>query len=183
MTRRTSNRIRKMKRTYSPSAEDDTSPNTPSTSKRIREEPRSISLSTLKLLSDSSTEEVANDKECGSIALNYNSFWNFATSLSYPIVREEIANDKVITILLKEISRAIHQLISGAKLVMQRAERQKLLCDDLNTFIAVEGGKLLFGFTEDNKWQKIGDVFVPSDEILDLRFCSPSVQLETLSGR
>lgn len=62
--------------------------------------------------------------------------------LSCPIVREKIADDKVIALLLKEVSKAIRQLIFGAKLVMQQAERQKLLCDDLNTFVGMEGGKV-----------------------------------------
>ncbi|CAG9540025.1 unnamed protein product [Cercopithifilaria johnstoni] len=182
MTRRTSNRIRKMKRTYSPSADDNNSLNIPSTSRKIRE-PCSISLDNSKSLSNLSSKRVVNDEEHGSITLNHDSFWNFATTLSYPILRDKVANDKVITLLLKEVSKAIRQLILGAKLVMQKAGRQKLLFDDLNTFIEMKGGKLLFGFTEDNKWKKIGDVFVPDDEVIDLRFCSPSVKLETLSGK
>uniref|UniRef100_A0A0R3RXG8 Histone domain-containing protein n=1 Tax=Elaeophora elaphi TaxID=1147741 RepID=A0A0R3RXG8_9BILA len=182
MTRRASNRIRKVKRSYSPSADDDSSHVTPSTSRKIRE-PRNISLDNLKSLCNSSARKVISDGEHGTMALNHNSFWNFAITLSHPIVREKITSDGVITLLLREVSRAIRQLIFGAKLVMQQAERQKLLCDDLNTFIEREGGKLLFGFTEDNKWRKIGDVFVPNDEVVDLRFCSSSVQLETISGR
>lgn len=58
-------------------------------------------------------------------------------------MREKIANDKVITLFLNEVSRAVRQLIFGAKLVMQKAKRQKLLCDDLNTFIEMEGGKVV----------------------------------------
>uniref|UniRef100_A0A1I8EMP3 Uncharacterized protein n=1 Tax=Wuchereria bancrofti TaxID=6293 RepID=A0A1I8EMP3_WUCBA len=180
-TKRTSNRIRKTKRTYSPSADNDRSSDVPSTS-RIQEEPHCVSLGISKLLSNTSAKEVMNDKEHGSIALNHNSFWNFATTLSYPIVREKIANDKVITLLLEEVSKTIRQLISGAKLAMEQVGRQKLLCDDLNTSIGMKGGKLLFGFVEDNKWQKIGDVFVPNDEVLDLRFCSSSVKLETVAA-
>lgn len=45
---------------------------------------------------------------------------------------------------MKEISKAIRELISGAKHVMQQAERQLLLCDDLNTFITIGGGKVGF---------------------------------------
>ncbi|KAK6113216.1 hypothetical protein QQG55_50755 [Brugia pahangi] len=181
LTRRTSSRIRKTKRTYSPSADNDPPSDVPSTS-RIQKEPHSVPLGISKVLSNTSAKEVMNDKEHGSIALNHNSFWNFATTLSYPIVHEKMANDKVITLLLEEVSRAIRQLISGAKLAMEQAGRQKLLCDDLNTSIGMEEGKLLFGFVEDNKWRKIGDVFVPRDEVLDLRFCSSSVKLETVAG-
>uniref|UniRef100_A0A8R1TQ32 Uncharacterized protein n=1 Tax=Onchocerca volvulus TaxID=6282 RepID=A0A8R1TQ32_ONCVO len=181
-TRRTSNRIRKKRRTYSPFTDDDTLHNIPSTSSRIREESNSISSDISKSLSNSSFKEAVNDKGYGNIALNHNSFWNFATTLSHPIIRGKIANDKAIPLVLKEVSSAIRQLICGAKLLMQQAKRQKLLCDDLNAFIEMKSGKSLFGFAEDNKWQKIGDVFVPSDEILDLRFCSASVQLETIGA-
>ncbi|KAL3990811.1 hypothetical protein ACH3XW_33325 [Acanthocheilonema viteae] len=183
MTRRTSNRIRKTKQTYSPPADDNTSFNIPSTSKKIRQESRNISLDNSKSLSELSAKKVTNDEEHDSITLNHNTFWNFATTLGHPIMREKVANDKVITLLLKEVSRAIRHLILEAKFVMQKAERQKLLCDDLNTCIEMENGKLLFGFMEDNKWQKIGDVFVPSDEVLDLSSCSSSVQLKTLGSR
>ncbi|KAM3727314.1 Inactive tyrosine-protein kinase [Dirofilaria immitis] len=211
MTRRPSSRIRKTRRAYSPSTNDDT-PSTSSKS-RIRGKSRHIPSSISRSLSSSSSEEITmmekkaiisqnlssdelpisknpslpsqamNDKECGNIVLNHNSFWNFAVTLSHPITHEKIASDKIIPLVLKEVSRAIRQLIFGAKLVMQQAKRQKLLCDDLNAFIEMNGGKLLFGFMEDNRWQKIGDVFVPCDEILDLRFCSASVQLETLSAK
>ncbi|VDK83173.1 unnamed protein product [Litomosoides sigmodontis] len=179
MTQRTG-RIRKRKRLYSPSAPDNTSFNTSSVSRKVREQPCSISMGHSKSLPNLSAKKDVSDEGRSNITLNHNSFWNFATTLGNPIVHEEIANDEVIILLLKEVSRSIRQLIFESKLVMQKAGRQKLLCDDLNTSIEMEGGKLLFGFAEDNKWQKIGDVFVHSDEILDLRACSPSVQLETL---
>ncbi|VDO28709.1 unnamed protein product [Onchocerca flexuosa] len=182
-TRRTSNRIRKKRRTYSPSTDNDTSLNTPSTSSRIQEEFRSISSNISKPLPNLTFKEAVNDKECDNIALNHNSFWNFATTLSHPIIRGKIANDKAIPLVLNEVSSAVRQLICGAKLLMQQAKRQKLLCDDLNTLIEMKSGKSLFGFVEDNKWQKIGDVFVPNDEIIDLRFCSASVQLKTIGAR
>uniref|UniRef100_A0A915Q3I4 Histone H2A/H2B/H3 domain-containing protein n=1 Tax=Setaria digitata TaxID=48799 RepID=A0A915Q3I4_9BILA len=157
MRRRTSGRIRKTKRVYSPSGDEQMS----SSMTTVTEKEASTAGGTCSSEPSAST---VNGKKHDTITLNHNTFWNFATSLRH----EKIANGKVITLLLKEVTRAIRQLISGAKHAMQQAERQKLLCDDLNTFIGAEGGKLLYGFTEDNKWQKIGDVFVPYDDILDL---------------
>ncbi|OZC10953.1 hypothetical protein X798_02097 [Onchocerca flexuosa] len=197
-TRRTSNRIRKKRRTYSPSTDNDTSLSMIPHRHRVEFKknfasivmkkkaiiPANVCSCELSISSNSSLpSQAVNDKECDNIALNHNSFWNFATTLSHPIIRGKIANDKAIPLVLNEVSSAVRQLICGAKLLMQQAKRQKLLCDDLNTLIEMKSGKSLFGFVEDNKWQKIGDVFVPNDEIIDLRFCSASVQLKTIGAR
>ncbi|VDK48271.1 unnamed protein product [Gongylonema pulchrum] len=55
-----------------------------------------------------------------------------------------------------------------------------MLCDDLNDWLSRQGKKPLYGFMEDNRWKKVGDVYVPVDDIIDLTSCEPSVEIETL---
>ncbi|VDK42672.1 unnamed protein product, partial [Gongylonema pulchrum] len=56
-----------------------------------------------------------------------------------PILRHDIADDSVITLVLENVLRVIREMIAGAKLIMKQAERKKLLCDDLNDWLSRQG--------------------------------------------
>ncbi|VDM98099.1 unnamed protein product [Thelazia callipaeda] len=162
-----------------------TSADASSASKSIESEDNEVLTSGIfsRTAIDSNTTQIADNEESNDPKLNHNTFWNFAISMSNPILHEKIANDNVVNLVLQEVHRQISQLITGAKIIMQQSKRQRLLCEDLNTYSGMKNGKVLYGFSEDNQWRKIGDVFVPRNEILDLQFLSESVWVETCNDR